>query len=126
LFAVPGRIDQPSSAGCHQLIRDGATLLTSVDDLLSELSYLQGLRPAPIGARSADQPSLLEQLQAGLSPAEKALVDCFRGGALLGVDQLAARTKLSAPEISAALMMLELKKLVSKRADGTFEAHSAI
>src|SRR6185312_1117678 len=34
LYAVPGRIDQPTSAGCHQLIRDGATLLTSVDDIL--------------------------------------------------------------------------------------------
>jgi DNA processing protein len=42
LFAVPGRIDQNSSAGCHQLIRDGATLLTSVDDVLSELNYQAG------------------------------------------------------------------------------------
>ena len=48
LFAVPGRIDQNTSAGCHQLIRDGATLLTGVDDVLSELSYLDGFRPAPI------------------------------------------------------------------------------
>jgi DNA processing protein len=124
LFAVPGRIDQPSSAGCHQLIRDGATLLTSVDDLLSEMNYLQGLRPAPIGAKSPDQPSLLEQLQGQLSPAEQKLAECFRGGALLGIDQLTAQTGLSAPEVSAGLMMLELKKLVSKRADGTFEAHS--
>jgi DNA processing protein len=46
IFAVPGRIDQPSSAGCHQLIRDGATLLTSVDDVLSELNYLEGFGPA--------------------------------------------------------------------------------
>jgi DNA processing protein len=48
IFAVPGRIDQNTSAGCHQLIRDGATLLTGVDDILSELSYLDGLRPQPI------------------------------------------------------------------------------
>ncbi|MFZ9683462.1 MAG: DNA-processing protein DprA, partial [Cephaloticoccus sp.] len=47
VYAVPGRIDQASSAGCHQLIRDGATLLTSVDDILGELSYLDGLRPSP-------------------------------------------------------------------------------
>jgi DNA processing protein len=33
IFAVPGRIDQSTSAGCHQLIRDGATLMTGVDDL---------------------------------------------------------------------------------------------
>ena len=47
LFAVPGRIDQSSSSGCNQLIRDGAALLTKVDDLLQELQYLGGLRPAP-------------------------------------------------------------------------------
>ena len=51
---MPGRIDQNSSAGCHQLIRDGATLLTNIDDLLSELNYLNGLRPAPIGEKPAD------------------------------------------------------------------------
>lgn len=124
LFAVPGRIDQPSSAGCHQLIRDGATLLTSIDDLLSELNYLEGFRPAAIAAKSPEQPSLLEQLGGELSPAERAILDCLRGGAQLGIDSLATQTQLSAPEISAALMMLELKKLVSKRADGTFEARS--
>src|ERR1043165_4309083 len=54
IFAVPGRIDQNSSAGCHQLIRDGATLMTSVDDLLNELNYLDGLRPSPIAEKPAD------------------------------------------------------------------------
>ncbi|MEM6769729.1 MAG: DNA-processing protein DprA, partial [Bacteroidota bacterium] len=39
VMAVPGRIDQSSSAGCHQLIRDGATMITSVDDILDELRY---------------------------------------------------------------------------------------
>src|SRR5688572_18783814 len=54
LFAVPGRIDQPTSAGCHQLIRDGATLLTSVDDILSELNYLEGFHPAAIGEKPSE------------------------------------------------------------------------
>jgi DNA processing protein len=47
LFAVPGRIDLSTSAGPNQLIRDGATLLTRVEDLLQELQYLGGLRPTP-------------------------------------------------------------------------------
>jgi DNA processing protein len=47
LFAVPGRIDQSISGGCNQLIRDGATLLTSVGDVLQEIQYLGGLKPAP-------------------------------------------------------------------------------
>ena len=39
VMAVPGRIDQDSSKGCHQLIRDGALMVTSVDDILEELRY---------------------------------------------------------------------------------------
>jgi DNA processing protein len=56
LFAVPGRIDQSTSSGCHQLIRDGATLLTRVDDILQEIQYLGGRRPLPLGGqgRSVD------------------------------------------------------------------------
>lgn len=122
LFAVPGRIDQPSSAGCHQLIRDGATLLTGVDDILAELNYLDGLRPRPIATE--DKPSLLEQLLPQMDANERKVIDCLRGGAQLGIDALAAATGLGTPEISAALLMLELKKLVRKRADGTFEARA--
>lgn len=119
LFAVPGRIDQPSSAGCHQLIRDGATLLTVVDDLLSELNYLDGLRP--VGIKEPGGQSVLAQLQGELTESEQRVLEVLRGGAMLGLDALATATKLPTSEIAATLMMLELKKLVSKRADGTFE-----
>jgi DNA processing protein len=122
LWAVPGRIDQATSAGCHQLIRDGAILLTSVDDILSELNYLDGLKPAP--SLREGEPGLLERLAGELAAPEQRLVDCFRGGAILGIDDLVSATGMGAPEVSAALMMLELKKLVSKRADGTFEART--
>ncbi|MDP1581258.1 MAG: DNA-processing protein DprA [Candidatus Didemnitutus sp.] len=122
LFAVPGRIDQPSSAGCHQLIRDGATLLTSVDDLLNELNYLDGLRP--VGIKEPGGQSVLAQLQGELTESEQRLLEVLRGGAMLGLDALATETKLPTAEIAATLMMLELKKLVTKRADGTFEGRS--
>jgi DNA processing protein len=122
IFAVPGRIDQPTSAGCHQLIRDGATLLTSVDDILNELSYLDGLRPQAI--TKPGEVSVLEQLLPQLGEEERRVYDCFKGGSILGVDALAEATGLSASQISPALMMLELKKLVTKRADGNFEARA--
>lgn len=119
IFAVPGRIDQTTSAGCHQLIRDGATLMTSVDDLLSELNYLDGLRPQPI-------PGKPEEVAAGrpanLTAEEARVLECFRGGAIVTPDFAAVQSGLSAAQISAALMMLELKRLVAKRADGAFEA----
>jgi len=121
IFAVPGRIDQSTSAGCHQLIRDGATLLTSIDDLLSELNYLAGLRPGPIAEKPAD---VVAGRPANLTADEAAVFECFRGGAILSVDALAGQSGLAAAQLSATLMMLELKRLIAKRADGAFEARS--
>src|SRR5688572_2617079 len=119
IFAVPGRIDQNTSAGCHQLIRDGATLMTSIDDLLGELNYLDGMRPQPISGKP-------EEIAAGrpnnLNTEEARVFECFRGGAILTPDTITAQTGLSAAELSSTLMMLELKRLIAKRADGAFEA----
>jgi DNA processing protein len=123
IFAVPGRIDQATSHGCHQLIRDGATLLTGVDDILSELNYLDGLRPQPV--REEGKPSMLEKLMPQLDEKERRVLDAFCGGAILGIDSLSVATALPASELSSALMMLELKKLVQKRADGSFEARNS-
>jgi len=127
VFAVPGRIDQPSSAGCHQLIRDGATLVTGVDDILSELNYLEGLQPQAIPPKAADaagaaQAGVDAAALAKLSPDEAAIMACFAGGAMPTLDTLAAQTGKPISTISATLMMLELKRLVAKRADGSFEA----
>jgi DNA processing protein len=119
VFAVPGRIDQATSQGCHQLIRDGATLLTSVDDILQELNYLDGLRPQPIPAK---QGATMEIDAAALSEGERVVLEQFRGGAILTLDALAAQTGRAVGELSATLLMLELKRLVAKRADGAFEA----
>lgn len=121
IFAVPGRIDQNTSAGCHQLIRDGATLLTSVDDVLSELNYLDGLRPNPIAQKPVETAA---GRPANLTVDEARVFECFRGGSILSPDAIALHTGIGAATLSAVLMMLELKRLVSKRADGTFEARS--
>jgi DNA processing protein len=119
IFAVPGRIDQVSSAGCHQLIRDGAILFTSIDDILQELSYLDGFRPSPIPQNdtNAERPTIGE-----LQPEESAVLECFDGGEILSIDQMTELTKLSPAQVCSTLMMLELKRLVTKRADGRFEA----
>lgn len=122
IFAVPGRIDQKTSAGCHQLIRDGATLMTAVDDLLSELSYLDGLRPGPVAAKPAPVAS---PRVGALSAEEARVIATFRGGAILTPDAIATATGLGAAMLSATLMMLELKRVVAKRADGAFELRMA-
>jgi len=119
VFVVPGRIDQPTSRGCHQLIRDGAVLVTGVEDILQDLNYLDGLRPAAISEKPAD---VAAGRPANLTEDEARVYECFRGGAILAPDALAAQTGLSAAQLSATLMMLELKHCVAKRADGAFEA----
>lgn len=116
IMAVPGRIDQESSKGCHQLIRDGATMVTSVDDILEELRYA---RPEQMevdfdAAETGASPSL--------DPKEAALLERLRGGEVLATDQLAAALGLGAGEIAALLMGMEIKRLIVKRSDGRFEA----
>lgn len=112
LMAVPGRIDQSSSEGCHQLIRDGAIMVTSIDDVLEELRYR---RP--------------EQMEVPLEPAapelddkETTLIDLFAGGESLSPDQISERLQWPYPEVAALLMGLEIKRLVSKRSDGAYES----
>lgn len=122
IFAVPGRIDQNTSAGCHQLIRDGATLLTCVDDILNELNYLGGLRPQPIPLKPGETG---DALPAGsLTAIEAQVLAAFAGGALLSPDAVATATGLPAAEVASTLMMLELKRRLAKRADGSFEARN--
>lgn len=111
VMAVPGRIDQASSEGCHQLIRDGAIMVTSVDDVLEELRYR---RPEQMEADL--QPAAPE-----LDPREESLMDLFIGGEALMPDQIAARLEWSYPEVAALLMGLEIKRLIAKRSDGAYE-----
>jgi DNA processing protein len=61
VFAIPGRIDQESSRGCHQLIRNGAILVESVDDLLKHLDL-------PVKPKQQPQPQLKSQLQSKIQP----------------------------------------------------------
>jgi DNA processing protein len=97
VFAVPGAITNPLSQGPHQLIRDGARLVETVDDILTELR----LR-AP-GA----QPEL-PLAEPELEPAERALW-LHLGSEPKHIDDLILETDLPPASISATLMMLEIK-----------------
>lgn len=71
VYAIPGSIHHPGARGCHQLIREGATLVESVEDILQELRGWQNMAPLPeapvipsaTGASDAEHP-LLELLLA--------------------------------------------------------------
>jgi hypothetical protein len=57
-----------------------------------------------------------------LSDDERLILAQFEGGEVLGMDRLLDLTGKSSPELASAMMLLELKHLVIKRFDGTFEA----
>jgi DNA processing protein len=119
LFAVPGRIDQATSRGCHQLIRDGAMLCSSVEDIFDELGSLTGLRAPAGGESTAGSMAVVN-----LTEDENAVIARFTGGAMLTLDDLAVQTKLPLETLSPVLMMLELKRLLVRRIDGAYEVRS--
>ncbi|MCH6258879.1 DNA-processing protein DprA [Puniceicoccaceae bacterium K14] len=115
LFAVPGRIDQRTSKGCNQLIRDGAILLSSVDELLEELRYNMVSTPMDDTNDEATH-------GADLSDLESAILKTLRGGEAYSVDELASKFSLSVGSLSSTLMMMELDGHIAKRLDGKYEA----
>src|SRR5690606_36668046 len=96
-----GSIHSPLSKGCHDLIRQGAKLVESVDDILAELQGGLALPSVSPSARR-DMPAL--------PPADETGRDVL--GALgfdpLSVDELIARTRLPSGELLRALLHLEL------------------
>ena len=116
VMAIPGRIDQVSSRGCNQLIREGAIMVTSVDDILEELNYVRLQQP--------EQPEIVNETPSALqtfSELEKSVLSCFAGGESVSPDTLAERLQRPVAELSAVLVGLELKREIIKRADGRFE-----
>ena len=74
IMAVPGRIDQTSSGGCHQLFRDGATMVTTVDEILEELRYTR-LTQTEVKLPNESEAPLVE-----INDLERQVLDCFTGG----------------------------------------------
>lgn len=121
LMAVPGRIDQASSAGCHQLIRDGATLVTSAEEVLEELKF--HLPPSlqldfTPDLATADVPTVPVELSAS----EQSVMHVFRGGERIHLDSIGELCGLSAQATAITVMQLELKHLLRKHTDGSYEA----
>ena len=112
LFAVPGSPLDPRCHGTNALLRQGAHLVENVADILANLPdhpHREGLSRDPMFARIAPQEGLAEP-QIALETSASALdtVVSLLGPAPTLVDDLVRRCQLSAPEIRAALMDLEL------------------
>ena len=113
VFAIPGSIHSPLSRGCHALIRHGAKLVETAQDVLEEL-YPQGRRDSlPV---SLD----LDLATADTPAAESPLLDAL-GYDPVSLDALSARTGWSAAELQARLLEMELDTQVARLPGGLFQ-----
>jgi len=103
IYAVPGPIDKPTSAGCNQLIRDGATLVADASHILDDLGELPFARKASLTEPVGETPEL---------PEEEAAVFAGVTADESPVDLIIERTGLPAHTVTATLMKLEMRRLV--------------
>ncbi len=110
VFAVPGHIDTLTSQGTHDLLKDGARLVTSVEDILEELR----LRPIA-NVETVDQP-IREAISTpqGVDEEEQQLLTHLQAQGPRDVDTLVGATGLSASRCVSTLLQLELKHLVKQ------------
>lgn len=110
VLAIPGSIHAPLSKGCHLLIKQGAKLVESADDILEELGHLSASATSPAGV-SGSAPTLLESsdmlLQAiGFDPVD--------------ADVLSANSGLDAAALQVRLLQLELEGVLECLSGGRY------
>ncbi len=105
VFAIPGSIHHPQARGCHQLIREGAKLVETVDDIVEELAALTAF----VKAKRKLAPPASERLD--LDQGQENLLSYIEFG-VTAFDELLLRSRLTAAEVSSMLLLLELKGYV--------------
>ena len=109
VFAIPGSIHSPLSKGCHQLIKQGAKLVESAQDILEELGHFHLSQPATRAvAQSNSTNSAADRLLnvMGFDPAD--------------INLLAERTSLDFGTLNAQLLTLELEGLIEMLPGGIY------
>ena len=119
VFVLPGRVDQPESQGCLDLIRDGATLIRNANDILDEITPMlrdyRHLDQATHSPKKKYETVFLEKN-------EQVIINLLKEGDTLSIDQIQQATQIPLSGVSSTITMLEIQGLVSKRTDGTYEA----
>jgi DNA processing protein len=118
VFAVPGSVQNPLSAGCHQLIKDGATLVESAADILQVIDSLRaaqrpGTSTAAIGSPKTTRSDIKQQaLIESLSQELREVLEAI-GYAPVPFELIESRLEYSVDNLSTALIDLELNGLLS-------------
>lgn len=106
VFAIPGSVHNPLAKGCHQLLRHGAKLVESIDDIQEELSpRLQVKKPPIITEKINKYPAV------GLAKEHAMLVECLSFD-IMPIDNIIACTGLTAEKVAVLLVELELVGLI--------------
>ncbi|MBL8877916.1 MAG: DNA-protecting protein DprA [Phycisphaerales bacterium] len=124
VFAIPGRLQEATCVGTNALIRDGATLVTCLDDILDELGDLGAqLKPRQSPPTLFDAEGMAQQSEnesstptANLSAGETALYGLLSQNPITQ-EALISRCEISVGDALAALTSLELKGLAKRTAD---------
>jgi DNA processing protein len=143
VFAIPGSIHNPLARGCHALIRDGAKLVETAQDVLEELVAVLGpftraagveaARGGPAAARDSHQPAARHRQESG-DPVPASVEGANRGESdrdyrllleamghdPVAQDELIRRTGLPAQSVSSMLLLLELEGSVSSYPGGRY------
>lgn len=112
IFAVPGRIDNPTSDGCHDLIRDGATLIRGVDDVLQALGPL----PKPVVISETNE-TVMDPRELALNPVERKVLNTVTRDPL-HIDELVRLAEMETPQVLQTITILEIKRLVKRLPGG--------
>ena len=111
VFAIPGSIHSPQSKGCHALIRQGAKLVESAQDVLEDLRW------------PADAPTATTQAAQAMTDDTGLLVHL--GHDPVSLDALQARCGMPTPELQAELLTLELEGKVARLPGGLLQRRTA-
>ena len=118
VFALPGSIHNPMARGCHQLIRQGAKLVETGDDIIAELAPLAGqILQNTMESRSND--SSVETGHQDLD-AEYVQLRSYIGHDPIGIDELALNSGLTIDQVSSMLLILELHGEIEPLSGGRY------
>lgn len=110
IFALPNNINNPNAEGCHWLIKQGAVLVESAQDIVTELVHMSGFNAATIEDKKNEK-------KANSCLASEPLLDSVDYSAT-SVDTIAKRSGMSLSDVLTKLLEYELRGLVASSAEG--------
>jgi DNA processing protein len=117
VFAIPGSIHNPLAKGCHTLIKQGAKLVESVNDIVEELGPLAAVVIDENVSKKNDVKN--NHYEEKLDVDYKVLLDTMAYDPI-SVDRLIELTGLTTDSVSSMLLILELRGLVVSQAGGVY------